>query len=114
MGLHLKTILRLKLMQNALAHIWNRAFFWDHMPPVLWDLPRTAYWFNMLVMIYQVLNGVEPPYVWDHLSPQAILPRVQSAEALDLGYPHYRIEGWLAQGHFCEGSRTLELVRPLG
>lgn len=69
--LPLKTIQRLKLMQNEVARLLSEASQWEPTGP----------WveFKVLVMTYIALNDLGLAYQRDRFSPCAILPQLQSA-----------------------------------
>ncbi|XP_053100645.1 uncharacterized protein LOC128322765 [Hemicordylus capensis] len=93
-GLPLKNIWKLQLVQNAAARVLSGAAWWEHITPILKEL----HWlpvcfrvqFKVLVLTFNALNGLGPGYLRDHLLPRVAAHLMRSSEGALLQVPTMR------------------------
>ncbi|KAF7246760.1 Reelin [Varanus komodoensis] len=120
-GLPLKTVRILQLVQNRAARLLTGTGRYVHMTPVL----RQLHWlpievraqFKVLVITYKTLNGLGPGYLKERLHPYMPgLPLRSAGEAL-LWEPSVknirRVSTW-REGFLCGGTQSMECTPQRG
>ena len=90
-GLPLKTVRRLQLIQNRAARLVSGRATKEHITPILYNLhwlPVAAQaQFKVLVLTYKALNGLGPRYLKDRLLPYEPTRRLRSSQGALLKEP---------------------------
>ncbi|XP_053112476.1 uncharacterized protein LOC128327575 [Hemicordylus capensis] len=110
-GLPLKNIQKLQLVQNAAARVLTGAAWWEHITPILKELPwlpvRFRVQFKVLVLTFKALNGLGSGYLRDHLLPRVAACLTRSSEGALLRVPTMK-EARLS----CTWDRAFSVVAP--
>ena len=101
-GLPLKTVRRLQLVQNRTARLVSGGVAREHIKPILFKLhwlPVAARaQFKVLVLTYKALNGLGPGYLKNHLLPYELTWELRSSQGALLKEPsHKEVRGMVCR-----------------
>uniref|UniRef100_H3BF14 Reverse transcriptase domain-containing protein n=1 Tax=Latimeria chalumnae TaxID=7897 RepID=H3BF14_LATCH len=104
-GLPLKLIHRLQLVQNSAAHVVKNMSRFDHITPVLLELHwlpvRWRITFKVLVLVFKALNGLGPEYLRHLLTPYVPARLLRSLHGLLLKVPMMKTKVGECSFSFC-------------
>ncbi|XP_053106346.1 uncharacterized protein LOC128325025 [Hemicordylus capensis] len=110
-GLPLKNIRKLQLVQNAAARVLSGAARWEHIIPILkelhWLSVHFRVQFKVLVLTFKALNGLGPGYLRDRLHPRVAARLTRTSEGALLWVPTMR-EARLS----CTRDRAFSVAAP--